>query len=328
MSLPLPTLTFYRLPDVTLSVGTIGGLLNAVYTSLNSATDYRGNALSSTHSWTWATSSAGGTTNAVYNTTVPTGSGLTTNFAIIMAGAGAGSPIMASPDSFIASASHMGIVKSPGSYNDWTNANPMTTGIFSGYWRMAPVAANNVATKIRSYVSQESIFVNVIQNGTLQYWFHAGAIVEPYTNYLSGSLATAEPDDRLIGMFTGYSVAGSDLVSGGRYPTHVNSNGSIHAGAFVPSTNSFLGISNVTRNVWSGVDGEKDLAGNWVVDTVGLYKSAAANNSRVGQTRSLFTLGKSLSAMNVIRSGSTDLYHALLWNTGAASECLTLKAVS
>lgn len=327
MALPLPTLTFYRLPDGVVAAGTISGFLNAVYDSLTSSVDYRGTSLPSTHLWTWARAQSGSVTHAVYNTTVPTGSGLTTNFSIIMGGTGSATLTFASPDSFVASGSHIGIVRNPGAYSDWTAARPMTSGQFSGYWRMSPVSTNNVNTRIRSYVSEESIFIRVILNATTQYWFHAGAIVEPYTSYLSGSLSTAEPDDRLIGMFTGYSVAGSDLVSNARFPTHVNTNGSIHAGILVPSTNNFLAISHTSADVWAGIDGEKDLAGNWVVDTVGLYKSVATNYSRVGQTRSLFTLGKSLSAMNVIRSGSTDLYHTLLWNTGAASECLALKAV-
>ena len=89
---------------------------------------------------------------------------------------------------------------------------------------------------------------------------------------------------------------------------------------------NILAINPNTYHSWGSVDGEKDLAGNWVVDTVSFYKVVATNYSKIGQTRSLFTLGKSLSAMNVLRSGSTDLYHTLLYNTGAASECLALKA--
>lgn len=327
MALPLPELTFYRLPDGIPATNTISGLLNAVYNSLTSSTDYRGTALPSTHLWTWETASDGATTVAVYNTATPAGSGLTTNFSILMAGTTASvTPTFASPDSYVVSGSHMGIIKNPGAYSGWTSANPMTTGIYSGIWRMAPASANITTTRIRSYVSQESIFVRVIVNGTTQYWFHAGAIVQPYTNYLSGSLATAESDDRLIGMFTTYTVIGSTVVSAGLFPQHVNTNGSAHAGIFVPNTNNFLPITKHTTEVWASIDGEKDLAGNWIVSTIGLYKSVAANYSRVGQARSLYNLGKSLSAMNVIRSGSTDLYHTLLYNTGAASECMALKA--
>jgi hypothetical protein len=327
MALPLPTLTFYRLPDGIPATSTISGLLNAVYNSLTSSTDYRGTALPSTHLWTWATASDGATTVAVYNTTVPTGSGLTTNFSILMGGTTASvAPTFATPDSYVVSGSHIGIVKNPGAYSNWISAAPMTTGIFSGFWRMAPASANNINTRIRSYVSEESIFIRVIVNATTQYWFHAGANVEPYTSYLSGSCATAEPDDRLLGMFTGYTAIASTVVSAGQFPSHTNTNGSIHAGVLVPNTNNFLATGNNSYHSWASIDGEKDLAGNWIVDTVSLYKVVATNYSKVGQSRSLFTLGKSLSAMNVIRSGSTDLYHTLLYNTGAASECLALKA--
>lgn len=327
MSLPLPTLTFYRLPDGIPATGNISGFLDAVYNSLTSSVDYRGTSLPSSHLWTWAKATDGAVTNAVYNTATPAGSGLTTNFSIIMCGTtGSATPTMATPDTYVASASHMGIVKNPGSYSDWTAARPMTTGIFSGHWRMAPATANVTSARIRSYVSQESIFVKVQVTNTVQYWFHAGAIVHPYTSYLSGSLATAEPDDRLIGMFTGYTAIPSNVVSAGQFPSHTNTAGSIHAGVLIPNTNSLLAINRSTYNVWAATDGEKDLAGNWVMDAPGFYKSVATNFSRVGDTRSFFHLGKSLSAMSVIRSGSTDLYHTLLYNTGSASEATALKA--
>lgn len=329
MALPLPALTFYRMPDARPVSGAIDSLLDAIYTTLTSSTDYRGNAISSSHSWSWGRSQVGGLTNAIYNTTVPTGSGLTTNFSIIIGGAGTASPTMLTPDTFVASGSHVGIVRNPSTYNDWISSTPMTSGAFSGYWRMTPVGANSTSTVVRSFVSEESIFIQVIQNGTTQYWLHGGAILEPYTSCVSGGYATAESDDRLLGLFTSYTAITSDFTEG-TYPTYVNTNGSNHAGVFVPKTTGFGPIVRSNPGIWTTIDGEKDFSGNWIAKKISTYylRTSVGTTLMCGYTRSFMWLGKSLSAMNVFRSGSTDLYHAVLYNTGAASVCAVLKAVA
>lgn len=331
MALPLPTLTFYRMPDKNPTSASVDGMLNGIYNSLSSPTDYRGNAISSSHIWTWATSSVGGITNAVYSTATPSGSGLTTNFAIIIAGtSSSATPTMATPDAFTSSVPNVGIVKKPGVYSDWINSNPMTSGLFSGYWKMAPVTANSASTVIRSYVSQESIHVSIIVNGTTQYWTHIGACIEPHTSYASGNTSTAEPDDRLVGMMTSFNgIPGGLISSNAPYPAHNTSNGGNHGGLFYPDLNFFGGdISVVYKYAHAVTSGVKDLAGNWVTHNMLLGKNTSFPVKTHGKARSYFVLGRAITTSNVIRSGSTDLYHALLANTGSTSEAQALKAIS
>ena len=174
------------MPDNSPTTASFNGLLTGIFNSLTGTIDYRGTTLPSTHLWTWATGAVG-VTNAVYNTAIPTGSGLTRNFSIILASSGAAAPTMATPDTFVANALHAGFNTNTGSYAGFTSAIPMTSGTFSGFWRANTTSLNVTGTVIRTYVSQEAIFVRLFLSTTVQSWLYIGAIYEPYDSYDSGS---------------------------------------------------------------------------------------------------------------------------------------------
>lgn len=325
----LPDLTYYRLPDVYPAAATFSGLLTAIYTSLTSPVDYRGNTIPSTHLWTWATASVG-VVNAVYNTSIPSDSGVTRNFAIIFAASGTAAPTMATPDTFTANVVNVGINTDTGSYVSFTNAIPMTNGTFTGFWRAAPVSLNATGTLVRSYVSQESIFIKLTISTLAQTFLCAGAIYEPYVGYNSGSnLTAAQPDGRILGIISSGQSLSSAMLSANNvnsYTYHNTGNGQSHAGYLRPYFNTF---SSATRqmtytNIASG--GERDLAGNWIFETLGMYDSRQITFFRIGNTRNLYALGMHEVNTTTIRSGSTDLYHQLSYDVSASSQTIALKA--
>jgi len=328
MSLPLPDLTFYRLPDAQPAAATIQGLLTAVYNTLTCSVDYRGTAIPSTHTWTWATSSTTGL--AVYSTALPAGSGRTTNFAVLVAGNNSATTpaSMLTPDTYTNSTSVVGVIRNPGAYLHWTGSNPFTTGEEIGLWNFTATTANATTTVVRSYVSQESVFVRVIQNGTTQYWFYGGAGITPYTSNADGTVFTAERDDRILCLYTSNTAGiSSTFVADNTFNAHNGSINQNHAGCIMPFTYpQIVTVNNPWRNGLAATDGEKDLNGNWVLSEMPVAKLVAPLY-RIGMLRNIYGLGKNLTnATNTLRSGSTDLYHILSYNTASSSQSIVLKA--
>ncbi len=331
MSLPLPDLTFYRLPDAQPAAATVQSLLDAIYNTLTCSVDYRGNAIPATHLWTWQTASTNvGQTNAVYCTAVPTGSGITTQFSVLIAGTGSSvTPLsMATPDTHSVSTPNVAVIRNPGPYLNWTGSNPMTTGDELGLWRFSNSAANLTTTVVRSYISQESVFVRVIQTGTTQYWFYAGAGITPYTSNADGTTNTAERDDRILCLYTTNTPGlTSTFIADNTFNAHNGTNSQNHAGCIIPfSYPQIVTTNNPWRNGAAATKGEKDLNGNWVLSEMPVAKLAAPLY-RIGLLRNIYGLGLNLvNASNTIRSGSTDLYHILSYNTASSSQSMVLKA--
>lgn len=331
MSLPLPDLTFYRLPDANPAAANVQSLLDAIYNTLTCSVDYRGNAIPSTHTWTWAKAATNvGQTNAVYSTAVPTGSGITTQFAVLIGGTGSSGITLYTPDIYVASATNVAIIRNPGAYLNWTGSNPMTTGDEIGLWKFSNTTANATTTVVRSYISQESVFVRVIQTGTTQYWFYAGAGITPYTSNADGTKFTAERDDRILCLYTSNTTGiASTFIADNTFNAHNGADAQNHVGCFMPFTyTQIVTTMNPWRNGLAATDGEKDLNGNWVLSEMPVAKLAAPFY-RIGLLRGVYGLGKNIvNASNTLRSGSTDLYHILSYNTASSSQSLTLKAAS
>lgn len=343
MSLPLPDLTFYKMADVSVATANFSGIMSAIYSSLTGTTDYRGTALPSTHLWTWATASTpfGTGTTAVYNTAIPTSSGAN-KFAILFANTSSATSIsplsysMASPDTDVTNTTKVQIVRNPGAWNDWIGPTPFTTtgsgygndsGYAPGFWRIASNAANVTTTLIRTYISEEAVFVRVIQNATTQYWTYVGAIFEPHTTYASNSY-TAESDDRILGLLVNGSTAnGAGFLStnaASSFGFHGASAGNAHGGAIRPGVPKLDSVTRTTTVAAVASGGDKDLAGNYVLEKP-CYYSTVSTAWRVGSARSFYHLGLHTANTTVIRSGSTDLYHVISYNT-ASSQAIALKA--
>lgn len=339
MSLPLPSPTFYRMADRSPASGDIQGLLDAIYAALTSTVDYRGTSLASTHLWTVGRQQLIGVTQAVY-ATPPAGTPMTLAPTLIIAGAAAGTPTMASPDSFAASNVLIGIVKNSGAWNAWDAASPATSGTFSGYWRGCGTTWNNIAAKVRVFIGQEIIFIQLIgATVTSQAWLALGAIVEPHaTNAASGGL-DAEADDRLYGMWcTGagavVDAAWMDSATATNSPlpwSHSTTAGTNHCMVWQPGTSTLYtcGRKHITQAV-AAIAACTTPSGVYVGDIVTICRTSATtvhNGSRLGTARGMYPIGN-IQSGRTLRNGSTDLYHVVSNDTSAVQDALLLPAVA
>lgn len=320
MALPLPTPTFYRLPDVSPTTSSIDGFLNAVYTALTSSVDYRGTTIPSTHLWTWARYQSGSTTEAIYNTAVPSGTLMTQNPCIMIAGVAntaSYAPTMLSPDVVSGNVPIIGLIKNPGAYLAWNNANPMTSGQFSGFAHLVNSGSNNINAVTRIFVSQESYFFQFIMSNLDQYWVHVGAIVEPFSTYqesLGNHVLACETDDRVYG----FNTIGSGGALSPRFydlaPTiliNAATNGGTRFVCFEPKTSTMM--SDLSRRTYPNVSfasyEERDATGKYVFETFPIRRTS---RYRLGQTRAYYTVGVVPTNTTTINgSNNTNLYHLI-----------------
>lgn len=334
MALPLPTPTYYRKADVLVTSATVDGFLNAIFTSLSSSTDYRGTTLPSTHTWTWARYQSGSTTQAVYNTSVPSGTPMTQNPCIIMAGVtatGSLAPTMLSPDTFTNAVPMIGMIKNPGSYLAWDNINPMTSGQFTGYTHLAGTGVNAVNTRVRSFVCEDSIFFQFIVNNNTQFWAHAGAIAEPFTSYQNSffnSMPACETDDRIYGIAAVGSTAALNSAFQSTAQTiylQTNTLANNHFFIFQPNSANIIGLlrRRIPATAQYAANEERDMAGNYVFCS---YEFIRTNLFKIGQSRGVYPFGNNFANKTILRNGNTDLYHILSYDLVGRSESLVLKA--
>lgn len=333
MSLPLPDQTFYKMPAQVPAASTIVGFLDALYTGLSSATDYRGTSLASTHVWTWARHTPAAVTDAVYNTAVPSGSPMTFTPAIIIAGAtGAPTPTMLTPDTFTASNVLAGLVKTPGAYNAWDNANPMTSGNFSGYWRGLSTTWNSTGATIQPYIGEESIFIEAYTTATGQTkgWIYIGAVGEP----LGTAAGSGESDNRLYGMFVSganSSVSTAWLSTTAAMWNHNTAAANYHGGVFQPGAGTWYagGKRSIFTHAATTAETQDSGAVN-AGDLIRFHRStgnAQSDGVRLGLIRSIYQYGASQGG-RILRhsSGSPDYYHIVGVDNTAADDAFLLKA--
>lgn len=338
MSLPLSDLTFYRMADQSPAAATIAGLLNAIYAALSATTDYRGTSLASTHLWTVAREQPAGTTEAVY-ATAPSGTGMGKSPGLIWAGdSGAPTPAMLTPDSFTASHLLIGVAHTIGAYNAWDNAAPFTSGTFSGFWRAAGITWNATTAKVRAFISQEAIFIQLIgATVTQQAWMLSGAIVEPLmTNGASGGL-DAETDDRLYGMMcTGsggvMTAAWLNAASVQTPFMHGTGSGNTHMMVFQPGTSNVYVCGRKSRFVSPGSTAEvTTMGGKYAGDLMAICRCTASGTPdgyRLGNVRSIAAIGSVQSGKKLWDNVSVDYYHFVSPDTGAVADGVMLKAAA
>lgn len=329
MALPLPSLTFYRLADVTVGgTALVSEWLDALYTAMTATVDYRGNAIASTHLWPTTRKRPTVVTEAL-DIQPPSGTAMAKSPSILVAGRIANAGTMASPDSSATLVPQMGINKNGGAYSDWTAALPYGTGSWFGFWRMATTAATmGTGCIIRVFLSQETIFMQIIQSAAVQYWDYIGAIVELFTNDTTNS---AETDNRLYGMFCNGSSAGVGAdwlnATSNNWLLHSNSASAFHGGVFVPNSGAIQSISRVESFHTAALAGmQTEPSGAYVGVRWSVYQTAGSNN-RIGTLRGLFPAGLVQSG-KYLRNGSTDLYHFVGMDTSLANDAMVLPAAA
>ena len=327
MSLPLQTLTFYRMADVTPAASTLAGLLDAIYTALGGANDYRATALASTHVWTVSRYQNAGTTEAVY-LSAPSGTPMTLTPKILLAGAAAAGSATFQTDAFIASTLMAGVAKNAGAYSAWNSATPFTSGSWAGFNRVAGTAINSTSATVRAYVSQEVIILDIWASATSHYTVIVGAPVEAYTNDTANC---TETDSRMYGCFTtgSTSAISSLFLTSPGYLDHATINSGQHGWVYQPGTSSVYTCGRATRLQASPVAGnEMDMASVYIAGAIPIARSTAANTQagkHLGRLREVYVLG-SLQAARTLRNGSTDLFHVVGYDSSANGDALAIKA--
>ena len=328
MSLPLPVPTFYRLPDVTVLVGSIVGLLDGMHTALSSATDFRGVTIPASHLHTWTKQTAG-VTVAVRQSAIP--SGPLINPRILFAGAAAGAPAMASPDVFTASNLMVSTAKNTGTYTDWVDANPWTSGQHGGFHRAAGVAANIIGCTLRCYVTQEGAFIDVIQAAASHWWMYAGAIIEPWTDDSGGGSLVSETDNRLYGVIVsggGGVVDNAFLTANGAqaFTRHGTGAGNAHGYVQIPNASGIYAVERALMMSNAAV-AQVDLSGRAVPYEIPMVRSAAGGSAPMGRLRGVFYNGIRQGGLT-LDDGATDKGHVIGVDTGSADDCILLRAAS
>jgi hypothetical protein len=323
-----------RCADTSPAGTTIQDFLDAIYTALSAANDYRGTAKPASHAWTFTRRQVVGVTNAI-TCEAPAALGLISPVVIIGGRTSVStptSPTMLAPDTAFNSICNIGINKNGGAYNSWDAALPMTSGQFSGYYRGVYSALNATATIVRCYVSQETIFIQCIGSATVQGWMYAGGIVQPYTN---DTALACETDGRLYGMTVSggtSSVSTTWLTAASAMFSHSTAASQNHSAVFQPNTATMYacGTRHLYNNGGGAVAELTDLSGAFIGDIMEFGRNTATGQNagtRLGTLRGIYRAG-SVQSGRYLRNGSTDLYHYVSTDTANPSNGLMLPAVA
>jgi hypothetical protein len=329
MSLPLPTLGWYRLPDQVCAAATINALLDAIYAALTQTVDVFAVTLPSSATWTWAKDSPAGTTQAVYTTALPSGTPMTRGLKIIIAGkTGAPTPQMW-VDSFTASNVLIGYALNAGAYNAWDAASPFTSGVFSGYIRVGGTTFNATATYVRAYVSAEAIFLQIVNAATTQCWCSAGAIVEPLT---SDTVNDGETDNRVYGMMASGGTAATNYTFTGAATQgvweHSATGGGGHCGLAIPGTlvSGAGGINAATRyiNMFAATTTTQFVTPSGAIFSGPLWMGKSSQTGALGRLREIYLFGKKQSGLSYTLAGTAKL-HVVSKDTSTDVDAFALK---
>lgn len=333
MAIPLPTMKFWRLPDVNVTAATITGVVSSLYTALNSSVDAYGTSLGS-DKWT-ITLDPAGTPEYVYAAPGANYAG-TVGMRLIWGGRSTiGTVSSMWIDTATASNLHFGVSLNPSTFLAWDNAKPFTNDPFSGYVRVTPTGANATATVIRVYMSAESILVKFIQAAGTQYVCYGGAIVEPLTNDTS---VDAWSDNRLYGLASSNITTAFGVASAAPPATNSSSSGdpffhstvtaNPHFGVFIPGTTTTgaggLKLCDRTNSSprATNVNYAKTLSGSvWGGPQFISVQSAHI----LGSLRGIYTLGSIQDGLEYVVS-TVKKVHVISSNTGSAADAYGLRA--
>lgn len=333
MALPLPTLTFYRMPDQSPAAATIVGLVDAIYAALGSATDYRGTALPASHQWVVSRYQNVGISEAVY-LTGPAGSPMTLLPGLILAGNAAASGVYYStpPDTGAANQLAAGVAKSCGAWNAWTAAQPWVGCAWTGLSRCCATAMNAVTAVVRAYVSEEVIVLDMWSSAIAHYPWIGGAICEAHTDDPN----CLENDSRLYGHLVSPTALSSTFASGTNGLLDHSTGANLHHGLlFQPGLSPLYAMGRRFYFQIGTVSGnDVDLAGNYIASPILLARSTANNQQGgkpLGRLREVYYGGATQGARTLRDgpgAGANDLFHVVGYDNGNPDDSLWLKAAS
>lgn len=324
----LVALTHRRLATVSAASMTINAVLDAFWTAVDpTVTTYSdGSTRSFTGTtatgWTWTRVQVLGVTEAIWGK--PPGG--TMDQRVVIAGRSAAptpSPTMIAPDIFPAAGLLVGHQLSAGTFTTWNAALPFTNSRWSGYTRLGAAVTTYTSVAVCVYESQETVWIEMLVNGTSVFTLPVGALYDPETT----AAAAAETDGRRYGFVT---PGAAGLVSNflgstatGTLWVHSTTAGNGHGYIWRPGSTI---IDTVSRQ-WASTGAATatiltDLAGQFAGQTMFM----SASSSWAGRIREC-SWGRPLLYHQRIESspGVTTAYGVGWSTTSATGDALFLK---
>lgn len=244
------------------------------------------------------------------------------NMRVLVCGKSAGSPLMQTPDTFLANAFHVGLAKglsdTPVYTNAWdTAANPFDT---AQYMQLSRCSA--AATDFAEVILLEDEETITVLFRTVAGSFY-GFVIGP--RFAPGSANACETNERLYGLLTsGSNTIATTLLSStsaaGPFTQHSTSSGDAHAYIFEPATAT---VTSVQRTTFHRSDMlPTDSMGNEEYEPL-FYRRVTAK-TRVGRLREVFvTKGQ---WQTKVQSGGIDVGYVFGPSTTTDVEALLFKA--
>lgn len=314
----LPALTWRKLPEATPASTAVADYLAAIQTAFGSATYQDGSARTAGSGIAWSVAATAGTPLEAVHLAPPSGSGCSA--AVVFAGyAGAKTPGMASPDTWLASALLALVSSNGGTLGTWDGATPLgASARITGYTKVSPATTAGAAGVLRCYESKEAIAV-FLRVGTNAHGILVGALWEP----LSADLLDAESDGRLYGYLTGGTATISTTFESNTSQSwsgiHGGSDGNAHGQWLAPGT-STLRVAQRMHTLAAAATSatRKGYSGSYWLQPSWYYSTAAGAENMVGELRGVRRgprnrLGQKYSAAGVVKaymvggSDSTDV---------------------
>lgn len=315
----LESLSYKYIGKFNAPAATVSGNMSAIATAFSNTTysDGSSRVVGSGVAWTPYSQISTGTTIGVSLTPVTS----TLGQKIVYAGGVAGSPTMLSPDAYTTTRINFGLCKNAGAYSNWADANPFTTGQFSGYTALATGTTINA---IHAFESIDSVIVIGETAAGSLYFSMAGAMIDAESSDASNS----ESDGKLYCLFTtGYTNVGvithSTLGTAALFG-HNASAGSTHSYVMNVGLST---TSNITRlfNMMTNPDNTslRNIANEYV--RLPIHISRATNGQYVGRLREMFFFSNGTSMTKYSVSNVTNGF-ILGTSTAAVSNTILLKA--
>jgi len=272
--------------------------------------------------WTWTRVQVLGTTEAIYAT--PPGGSLAQR--VVIAGrslAPTPSPTMIAPDTFLASGLLIGHQLSAGAFTTWNAATPFTNARWSGYTRLGNAVTTYSSIAVCIYESQETIWVEMLTNGTSVLVATLGATYDPETV----TAAACETDGRRYGFLTvgagamvtnslGSAVTGTLWSAGGTA-------GNSHAYIWRPGSTTIETVARVwVSNGASTATIQTNLAGEFA----GTPLFIPSTSAWVGRVRECYWGRPVLYHQRIDTTPGVIAAYGIGWSTTSATgDALLLK---
>ena len=301
--MPLSTLTWRRIADVTVSSANVENYLDAIHTALGATayTDGTGRTAGTGRAWS---SVKGGAPTDRCVLTPPSGSGCNSN--VIVAGFnGARTPQMKSPDTYLANALHVLHASNGGTLTTWNGtggSDPLGAGInFVPYSRASAACSSTGLVCVYECAEQICVMVRV---GASSWYGFCTLTLDPY----SAESVDAESDGRLYGLVTGGSTAVITTFESSALAwwAHGTSNGAAHAWYLQPGTSTVLILQREFTRSGSNAGMGVLNSGKWA-RMPSWYRESVSNNL-VGELRAIRRTGRSRQRLDIYAAGVRSMY--------------------